>query len=63
MIIKTFEELREHLWQAKQDTMEFLVDRLGELTPFEQGRYAGEIRGYDEVINVLRDSMKYGDVE
>jgi len=63
MIIKTFEELREYLWQAKHDTMECLVDRLGELTPFEQGRYAGKIYGYDEAMDILRNSIKYGDVE
>lgn len=62
-IIKTFDELREHLWQEKNDTMEMLTDRLSELSRFEQGRLVGEIHGYQNVMDILRNSMKYGDVE
>lgn len=62
-MIKTFEELREHLWEARQDTMECLVDRLEDLTPFEQGKYIGQAACYYKVMDILRNSMKYGDVE
>ncbi len=61
--IKTFEELRDVIAEEKHCTLEVLADRLGELSRFEQGRYAGEIMGYQFVLDILRNSLKYGDVE
>jgi hypothetical protein len=61
--IKTFEELRDYLWEEKTATLEMLADRLPELSRFEQGRFVGQIQGFQEVMDVLRNSLKYGDVE
>lgn len=61
--IKTFEELRDYLWEEKNTTMEMLTDRLSELSRFDQGRFVGEIQGYQNVLDILRNSLKYGDVE
>lgn len=61
--IKTFEELRDHIWEEKSANMEMLAERLGELSRFDQGRFVGEIQGYQNVLDVIRNSMKYGDVE
>lgn len=61
--IKTFEELRDVIIEEKHCTLEMLADRLGELSRYEQGCYAGEIMGYQWVLDILRNSLKYGDVE
>ena len=39
--IKTFEELRDHIWEEKSANMEMLAERLGELSRFDQGRFVG----------------------
>lgn len=59
--IKTFEELRDYIAEAKHDTMEVLVDRIDELNAFQRGMYKGEIMGYDEVLGMLRSILKYGE--
>ena len=61
--VKTLEELRDVIAEEKHCTLELLAERLSELNRFEQGRYAGEIMGYQWVLDVLRNSLKYGDVE
>ncbi len=60
---KTFEELRDAIVQIKQDTLELLCEDLEELTPFRQGMYRGSIMGYDEILTVIRNAIKYGDAE
>lgn len=61
--ISTFEELRDHLWDEKSFIMQALTERLGELSRFEQGRLAGEIQGYENVIELLRFAIKHGGVQ
>lgn len=62
-VLKTFEELRDYLYEEKQHACERLVENLEELTPFQLGRIQGAIGAWDEILNVLRNTMKYGDVE
>lgn len=60
---KNFEQLREFLWEERLSILETLNERLEELTAFQQGRYNGEIMAYDEILGILRNVLKYGDVE
>lgn len=62
-MIKTFEELRSHVWVMRQNTLELLYETLEESTEFQRASYHGAIYGYDEVLDALRDIIKYGDVE
>ncbi len=59
----TFDELRQRIWDEKQNTIEVCIDRLEELTPFQQGIYRGEIIAYDEILNIMRGIEKWGDLE
>lgn len=60
---KNFQELREIIWAEKQDTQETIVDLLEELTPFQLGHYQGMSHGFDQVLDILRNVLKYGDDE
>lgn len=62
MIIKTFDELRNHIRDMREDTLELLNDSLEESTEFQRGSYHGEIYGYDEVLEILRSILKHGEV-
>ncbi len=53
------EKLRDNLCEEKQSLMEILVERLEELSDFELGRYQGEIAAYDDVLQMLRNILKY----
>lgn len=59
--IKTFEQLREHIWQERQDCIEILIDRLGEIEEFDIGRWRGEIDAYGNMLDTLRNILKYGE--
>jgi hypothetical protein len=61
--IKTFEQLREVIWEEKQGISEVLIDRLEELSDFELGMYKGQIMEMDHVLELLRKIIKYGDSE
>lgn len=63
MNIKTFEELRDYLWEERQGLLEILHERLEELTEFQRGSYHGEINAYSDVLSTLRSILKYGEVE
>lgn len=60
---KTFSELQEIIYSEKYSIMELLCENLEDLTPFQLGRYQGELQAYQEVLNLLRKSIKYRDVE
>ena len=59
--IKNFEDLREHIWQGRQGVLELLCERLEELDEFNRGLYKGEVLVYDEMLELLRRIVKYGD--
>lgn len=59
--IRTFEELREYIWQEKQDAADCLLDRMEELSRFQIARWKGEIDGYDNILMVLRNILKHGE--
>lgn len=59
--IRTFEQLREYIWEEKQSSADCLIDRIEELNTFEQGRWKGEIDAYDNLLQVLRNILEYGE--
>lgn len=61
--VKNFEELRDYLLEEKHNLLEDLADRLEELSEFQRGRFQGEIRGIEAVMYILRNALKYGDIE
>lgn len=61
--IKTFEELRDYLWEERQDLAESLIDTLDETTEFDRGNFHGQYIAYSSFIRLLRDILKYGDAD
>lgn len=59
--IKTFQQLREYIWEEKQSSIECFIERVSELNEFETGRWKGEIDAYDQVLHLLRNIDKYGE--
>ena len=59
--IKTFEDLREFIWEAKQDAHEALIEQMFELPPHGLGAFKGEIECYDSLLDVLREIIKHQD--
>lgn len=62
-MIKTFEELRSHIWDLRQQSLECMVERLEESTEFNRGGWRGYINAYDDILSILRTSLKYGEPE
>lgn len=61
---KTFEELREYMWEERSSALDCMIDRMDEeLAPYELGKYRGEIAAYDNILLVLKNCIKYGDIE
>lgn len=58
--IETFEELRDHLLEEKYFVSDSLLENLEELTEFQRGRYRGELDAYQDIIDTLRNILKYG---
>lgn len=59
--IKTFEDLRTAIWESKQHATDMLIDQLEESTKFQRGWFYGEIFAYNEILDLLRNIIKYGD--
>jgi hypothetical protein len=59
--IRTFEELRAYIWQEKQDAADMLLDRMEECSRFQIARWKGEIDGYNNILDVLRNILKHGE--
>lgn len=59
--IKNFEQLRDYLWEDKQSCYEDLVENLEEWSEFQRGRAVGYIHGIQEVMDILRHHLKYGE--
>ena len=59
--IKNFEQLREYIWESRQDTYQWLIQNLEDLSPFHLGRYQGTIIAYELMLDTLRDILKYGE--
>lgn len=62
-MIKTFEQLSSHIWDERQHWLETIPERLEESTEFNRGTWLGILMAYDEVLSVLRTSLKYGEPE
>lgn len=62
-MIKTFEQLRSHIWDERQFVLGHMADCLKESTEFERGKWSGEIDAYNCVLDLLRTSLKYGEPE
>lgn len=62
-MIKTFEELRTHIWEERQHWLERIAESLEESTEFNRGSWTGLIMAYDDVLSTLRTSLKYGEPE
>jgi hypothetical protein len=60
-MIKTFEELKSHISDLRQDSLEAMADRLEESTEFNRGGWCGYISAYDDILAILRTSLKYGE--
>ena len=61
---KTFDELREQVWEEKRDTIEMFVDRIDDETTMQDvHRFKGEIMAFDSVLQMLRNIIKYGDCD
>jgi len=58
-IIKTFQELSDYLWQEKTDLMELCFENLQNLSDFDRGEYKGQAIAFDEILQLLRHSIKY----
>lgn len=64
MQIKTFDELRSYLVETRADLLECLYDRQEESTEFQRGWWSGQIAATEDIIEILRRILKYGeDVE
>lgn len=61
--INDFEKLRELLIDEIEELKENCMHCLQESSEFERGRFYGEYLAYDNVIGMLRDAIKYGDIE
>jgi hypothetical protein len=62
-MIKTFEELRSHIWDQRQYELENIIDWLEGSTEYTRGRLEGMIMTYDAILSTLRTSLKYGEPE
>lgn len=61
---KTFEELREQVWDMKDDAITSFIEHIDdETTLSDVHRLRGEVIAYDNVLYALRSVIKYGDVE
>ncbi len=59
--IRTFEDLRNHVYDEKINALECLSERLEELTEFQRGSYHGEVMTYDNLLHLLQNILKYGE--
>jgi hypothetical protein len=60
-MIKTFEELRSHIWDERQGILEHIAENMEESTAFTRGKWSGHILAYEDILSVLRNSLKYGE--
>ena len=60
-MIKTFEQLRSHIWEQRQCELDNIIDWLEGSTEYTRGRLEGMIMAYDDVLSTLRTSLKYGE--
>ena len=62
-MVKNLQELRDYI---HDELTEYFRDDAYEIlssTEFERGIHAGKIRAYQEIDNILRQSIKYGDAD
>lgn len=55
------EKFREWLYEDRKFTMEGLVDNLKEIDDFERGYYQGKVIMANEIMEYIRNRLKYGD--
>ena len=61
--MKTLQDLRDKLYDDINDLKDDLIDKLEELTPFQQGVIKGRIDALDCVVSDIRGVLKYHDCE
>jgi hypothetical protein len=59
--VKNLEELREFIAEEKYEIMEALVNNLEDSTEYQRGRSCGFVMAYDEIMGLIRDSLKHCD--
>ena len=62
-MIKTFEQLRSHIWDERQHRLEAIPEEMEYSSEFERGRWTGIISAYDDILSELRTTLKYGEPE
>ena len=61
-MIKTFEQLRSHIWDERQYILELIPESMEDATEFERARWVGMIYVYDDILSELRNTLKYGEL-
>ncbi len=61
--IDDLDKLREHVVDERDHCSEYLIDMMEEFNSFNRGRYKGQIEAYDEILSIIRNIMKHGNVE
>ena len=54
------EYMREKILDERDYAKERLIDSLEDLSVFQQGRWIGELQGYEKILSSIRSIEKYG---
>ena len=61
--MKTFQELRDYIYECKRSEMETMCQQAGEYSQFQLGQCSGAVLAYNELDQILRNAIKYEGVE
>jgi hypothetical protein len=61
--IKTFEDLRDDLWEEHRDLQSYLFDAYTELDDEDRLIIVGRVRAIGSIIEQIRSIIKWSDVE
>jgi len=61
--MKTFQELRDHIHECKYSEMEAMCDGAEQMSQFQLGQFSGSVMTYNEIDRILRNAIKYENVE
>ncbi len=62
-LIKTFEQLRDYVYEQKDNVYYGLYNHLEESDRFQLGVYYGMISAYEDIHETIWQSIKHGEVE
>lgn len=57
--MKTLHDIRQYCYEEIERATESLINNLEENTPFDNGRYQGYIRAYQEISDEIRHALKH----